>query len=539
MAVNKVIYGGNTLVDLTGDTVTAADLADGVKATGADGNPVIGLMQKVTIDSSLSNTSTNPVQNKVIKAELDKKMAKTDKIYEANLAWGGKDVLDGFSPIDAAMVPELGSDHFCFFPPSNVDIEYSIDGGKTWLDYDSTIDRKWKLFSLAADYTIGKCTSNNQSTDNLLRITMRAANAIYTQIKKFIFYVSTNGSRKSYVTIETQKDGSDFKAYGGKHYLEGWSGYTVVNFKIIPEQSITGDFRFGTTSYCNADTIRFTFGHEGFMDNNPYIGLTIKRIMAFGGTCWSAPSNMATNGHLYSYNYLQEVRFPANVTVPNLIGMVNGYTISASVPANAKFTDTIYTHPSTHPASMITGLSTVATSGSYNDLKDKPAIVKTVNNVAPDSDGNINITVGDGGGSTDTANTWTAAQKFGDVVFDGVGKYKNEKITQVSGQEVRPTTQYAVIMPDGSSTLAINLQELLAQTSPDYTDVLHFRFIITTQSRSITLRVFSDHGTVFAPENTSLGGSISILEGCALSGASGIAFITVTNMELIGNEAIA
>lgn len=66
MAVNKVIYGANTLVDLTGDTVTAADLADGVKATGADGNPIVGIMQKVTIDAELSTTSTNPVQNKVI-----------------------------------------------------------------------------------------------------------------------------------------------------------------------------------------------------------------------------------------------------------------------------------------------------------------------------------------------------------------------------------------------------------------------------------------------------------------------------------------
>ena len=66
MAVNKVIYGGNTLVDLTGDTVTAADLADGVKATGADGNPIVGIMQKVTIDAELSTSSTNPVQNKVI-----------------------------------------------------------------------------------------------------------------------------------------------------------------------------------------------------------------------------------------------------------------------------------------------------------------------------------------------------------------------------------------------------------------------------------------------------------------------------------------
>nr|DAU47761.1 MAG TPA: Baseplate wedge protein [Caudoviricetes sp.] len=79
MAVNKIIYGGNTLVDLTGDTVTAADLAEGVKATGADGNPIVGLMQKVTIDAELSTTSTNPVQNKVV----------TEAI--ANMGGGGSD----------------------------------------------------------------------------------------------------------------------------------------------------------------------------------------------------------------------------------------------------------------------------------------------------------------------------------------------------------------------------------------------------------------------------------------------------------------
>ena len=78
MAVNKVVYGGNTLVDLTGDTVTAADLADGVKATGADSNPVVGIMQKVTIDAELSTTSTNPVQNKVIKEALDNKLSKNE-----------------------------------------------------------------------------------------------------------------------------------------------------------------------------------------------------------------------------------------------------------------------------------------------------------------------------------------------------------------------------------------------------------------------------------------------------------------------------
>ena len=68
MAVNKVIYDGATLVDLTGDTVTADNLAAGVKATGADGNPVVGLLPMVTIDAELSDASENPVQNKVINA---------------------------------------------------------------------------------------------------------------------------------------------------------------------------------------------------------------------------------------------------------------------------------------------------------------------------------------------------------------------------------------------------------------------------------------------------------------------------------------
>ena len=50
------------------------------------------------------------------------------------------------------------------------------------------------------------------------------------------------------------------------------------------------------------------------------------------------------------------------------------YTLGKSVPSDAKFTDTVYYHPSTHPASMITGLATVATSGSYTDLSDRPTL---------------------------------------------------------------------------------------------------------------------------------------------------------------------
>lgn len=93
MAVNKIIYNGATLVDLTSDTVTADNLAAGVTATGADGKPIVGLLPKVTIDTELSMSSTNPVQNKIITAalsNLDIDIATNDEIDNAlNVAGSG------------------------------------------------------------------------------------------------------------------------------------------------------------------------------------------------------------------------------------------------------------------------------------------------------------------------------------------------------------------------------------------------------------------------------------------------------------------
>ena len=53
-----------------------------------------------------------------------------------------------------------------------------------------------------------------------------------------------------------------------------------------------------------------------------------------------------------------------------------------------------YTHPTTHPASMITGLATVATSGSYNDLADKPNIAEEIDVDATITEGGTNPVTG-------------------------------------------------------------------------------------------------------------------------------------------------
>ena len=52
MAVNKVIYAGSTLIDLTADTITAADLAEGVTAHDKSGEIITGTN---TYDSDTSD----------------------------------------------------------------------------------------------------------------------------------------------------------------------------------------------------------------------------------------------------------------------------------------------------------------------------------------------------------------------------------------------------------------------------------------------------------------------------------------------------
>ena len=67
MAVNKVVYGNNTLIDLTADTVTADKLAQGYTAHDASGATITGTMSGsadptykrwVYTNPSLVNTTT-------------------------------------------------------------------------------------------------------------------------------------------------------------------------------------------------------------------------------------------------------------------------------------------------------------------------------------------------------------------------------------------------------------------------------------------------------------------------------------------------
>ena len=214
MAVNKIIYNGETLVDLTSDTVTADDLAAGVTATGADGKPVVGLLPKVTIDTELSTTSTNPVQNKTITAalsNLDIDIATNDEIDNALNVAGSGDL-----PTTGGIVPiAMGGTGAT-----------TTAGARTNLGVSATADFANVAFSGAYDDLTGKPVIPSQTSDLTNNSGYITSSALSGYVK------SDNGAApdsSGNVTISVSGGGS---SGGGSYTLPTASSSTLGGVKI-------------------------------------------------------------------------------------------------------------------------------------------------------------------------------------------------------------------------------------------------------------------------------------------------------------------
>lgn len=112
-------------------------------------------------------------------------------------------------------------------------------------------------------------------------------------------------------------------------------------------------------------------------------------------------------------------------------------------------------------------LSDVATSGQYSDLRGKPEyVVQSVNNVRPDENGNVSISVSGGGGvSTSESNTWTAQQNFHDLMLNRE-KYTTYVVNGASDTPVTSTMVYAV-----TGAFTLNLATLAGALSASQSSV--------------------------------------------------------------------
>ena len=188
--------------DVTGSGTTAISgtIANGAVTTAkiADSNVTTAKIANSAVTNAKLANSKVTIGNKSVSLG-----GTLTEIPEAYLSWGGRS-MNTASPIDAALIPELGANRWAFMYPSGITAEYSTDGGETWIDYGASDKQKYALTSVLAGgayFVIGKSTDQTNFDKKKLRITFDASKGSYTYLTKFILYIQTNSSVQNYCTL--------------------------------------------------------------------------------------------------------------------------------------------------------------------------------------------------------------------------------------------------------------------------------------------------------------------------------------------------
>lgn len=231
--------------------------------------------------------------------------------YQALIQWGGPALGASVSPVEVATIDDLGHNKFAFLSAASVVVQYSRDAGSTWVDYGASDESRRQLVTLQTAFTIGGRTGANNTVNDRLRVILNSNTAggnIYTALKRLIILVSTNGSGGSKVKVECRTianytAGTDTWSDYGTYDIGGWSGWNS-----IPCELTFGGSSGQTSQFAQ---IRLTFSATSV--SSTYGNLQVLAIRGIGFPLWNSPSNMATNGHLYSYDINQNATFPGAI----------------------------------------------------------------------------------------------------------------------------------------------------------------------------------------------------------------------------------
>ena len=183
-----------------------------------------------------------------------------------------------------------------FLPPSGIKLEYSNDGGDTWLDYGTGDAHKRKLASMPNPrngYRLGGPDASGALGD-MLRVTYEPSDGRYGLVQSALVWVSTNGGSDLLCGVETSTMGAKGTWVERVAPVEmgGWSGPNVVD---LPRLTF-GGFE-GQTG--NTYGWRFTFGKKADVPGKVQ---TVGSIDLYGDSVWNAVNEMMRTGHLYTWD---------------------------------------------------------------------------------------------------------------------------------------------------------------------------------------------------------------------------------------------
>lgn len=407
----------------------------------------------ITVDSTLSGTSSNAIANKAVYAALENKLDKTGTAAAATKAtqdsygnvivntYARKSDLSGY-------VKTINNQE----PDTNGNINISTGGGGTGtnITVDTTLSSTsnnpiankavYTAVNNKLDKTGIAAYATRDSSGNIITDTYAKKSEVSGVVK------SVNGTKpdsNGNVTITVSGGG------GSGDYLPLTGG--TVNGGITATNFQTGT---GATSYFQCRKFR------GEGDANSYY-----HAIDFG---YSGHDSVDFYEYDPNWNFYKCLTGTKSGAV--LVGNINGngwnggaqLTGAPTAPTAAVGTNTtqIATTAFVHSAIPTNVSSFTNDAGYLTQHQSLVGYVKTVNNTAPDSNGNVTIAISGGGGvSTSTQNVWTAQQSF-DLALLGVEKYKT---TYANGNSVKPSSVTAVYNATGSFTLDLtNFSSLLS-----------------------------------------------------------------------------
>lgn len=345
---------------------------------------------------------------------------KSDDIPRTNVGTTSDVIANGIDEVTRPLVGAAASNKTFGLPASQITIEYSRDGGSTWVDYDATDTQKIALFAetRSASFRLGKVTSTaDNNTNNMLRVTISREDR-YVSIDCLYIWASTQGNSWT-VDLDKSTIGAKttftnvFKGFS----LGGWSGNNVKYFPSIL-------FGGGDWQTSQAYALRLTFKQTSIRTSGNYGPPNVIDVRFYGTDVWTAPNSIVASNHLYKWNENLDATFPTRIYVGNVSdtaerdldvvsksgrielyatgtdtgskgimvenaagttkvilranqnnevtlygnvsGKVNSHTVDADVPSGAEFTDTktrqtLHTGNTNRPLLMASSANTVTT----------------------------------------------------------------------------------------------------------------------------------------------------------------------------------
>ena len=347
--LNGLVHVWSKVKTLTNGCVKASDLA--TVATSGSYNDLTDkptIPASATVDSELSSTSVNPVQNKVINAALNSK--------------ADSSALSAYLPLaGGACTGSVSAPNF-----------QTGTGANNYFQC-----RKFRGEGDANTYyhAVDFGYSGHDSVD------------FYEYAPNWNFYKCTTGTKSGAVLV-------------GNINGNGWNGGAVLSGTPTAPTATAGtnNTQIATTAFVQTAVSGKVSASSlaAVATSGNYNDLTNKPTIPGAYTLPYATSS--TLGGVKIGNNISVTNGTISLTQTNVISAL-GYTPSASDTTYGNATTTssglmsstdkvklngiadnanYYIHPSTHPASMISGLANVAKTGSYNDLTNKPTIPAAV-----------------------------------------------------------------------------------------------------------------------------------------------------------------